>query len=201
MKRNPIALLVVGLMVSVTACRETATSPIHTLTTSTATASKDSILGAAVTTTAAVADIGGQTWKVPVDTAITVSAVVTKTDGAVLSIPSLGISVTIPAGAADNPMTISMTALAGDVVALEFEPAGTKFKLPLVVSQDLSLTKWAGAPFDVVYFKKSGDVDEISKRIKWTEIIPATLSGTTATFNVMHFSGYAVAAGRSQDAM
>jgi hypothetical protein len=143
---------------------------------------------------ATTVDVKGQSWKNPVMAAKTVSARVSRTEGAVLSIPELGVTVTIPANAVRREMTITMTALAGSVVAFDFQPAGTKFKKPLTASQDLSRTQWDGQPFDVVYFKHDSDVGK--KHVKASEFIPVSVSGKTALFDIKHFSGYAVAAGR-----
>ncbi|MEO8619446.1 MAG: hypothetical protein ABI625_00190 [bacterium] len=137
-----------------------------------------------------------QQWRTSVAAPITVSVAVSKTKGGVLRIPQLGVNVTIPVGAVDSDMTISMTALAGSVVAFDFEPAGTKFKAPLRVTQDLGLTSWIGTPFDIVYFKSSDDINSSTKKIKVSEVIPVTLVGPTASFDIWHFSGYAVSAGR-----
>lgn len=190
-------VVLVAALASVTACGNESTAPQQSIVAPAVLAAKAPItintLGTTATTL--LPDITAQTWHTPLAAPITVSAQVSKTQGGVLSIPSLGITVTIPAGATDTTMTISMTALPGSLVALDFQPSGTKFKQPLHVSQDLGLTQWSGALFNVVYFKNSGDIDQGSKKIKVSEVIPVSMLGTWVSFDIWHFSGYALAAG------
>jgi hypothetical protein len=115
--------------------------------------------------------------------------------GGTVSLPS-GPSVVVPSGAlpADKTITVvtsASTAPAGAVSSLyQFGPAGTTFTVPVTVSFPVS----AGTnSADVaVYWTKPGSTTE------W-DVLPATVSGTTATASVTHFSigfvGAACAAG------
>ena len=138
------------------------------------------------------------TWKTPLTQDIPVSATVTATQGATLYIARTGTTVRIPAGAVDVPTTITMTALKGSVVAFDFKPAGTRFKVPLHVTQDFGLLQALLAKPQVVYFQNTSDVNELTKTVKASEYITSTLLGTSISFDISHFSGYAVAAGRDE---
>ncbi|MEP6620806.1 MAG: hypothetical protein ABJE47_15885 [bacterium] len=199
MKHFSLVIVGIAALATVSACGTESTAPSQSIVAPSVLASKGGLtvqtLGTTVTTV--IGDITSQSWNTPLAAPITVTARVSKTQGGVLGIPSLGITVTIPAGATDTTVTISMTALAGNLVALDFQPSGTKFKQPLHVTQDLGFTQWSGALFDVIYFKSSDDIDRSSKKIKVSEVIPVIMLGKTASFDIWHFSGYAVAAGRS----
>ena len=193
MQRIPLALATVCALAFTAACGADTTMPSRSLEVPSAAQDKITLMTA---TTFLQSLVSGQLWRTSVAAPITVSAAVSRTQGAVLSIPQLGVTVTIPAGAVSATTTISMTALAGRVVAFDFQPAGTTFTAPLHVTQDLSRTFWLGMPFDVVYFKSTSDIDQSSTKISVSEVIPVKLAGTIASFDIWHFSGYAVSAGR-----
>lgn len=197
MKRILSTLVLAGSLVTASACGTESTSPIQQPVQPTVQSSD--LLGLPLTdllkTVTGV--VAGQTWLVAPSKPITVSVNVSPTQGGLLTIPLLGVVVTIPKGAVDKPTTITMTALAGDVVALDFAPHGTKFKAPLKVVQNMLFTNWLGQSFDVVYFKANTDINEKNNTITYSEVIPVGMIGPVATYNIWHFSGYATAAGRA----
>ena len=124
-------------------------------------------------------------------------------NGGYTSNAALGITVNIPAGALDNNVVITVTALKGAPIAYRFSPH-LEFEKTVSISQSLKgtnaglltslLVKGAHFPGDAPDYTDSGlaIVDEV---------VPAVLSGLfgtlnrTATFGVGHFSGWLVASG------
>jgi hypothetical protein len=195
MKRLSTAALLAALLTAA-ACGTETTAPTSSM--APPSAPQASLIGGLVgtITSAATSIVAGQTWLLPVKQPITVSANVTPTSGAYLSIPTLGVLVNIPKGAVSVPTTITMTALPGNVVALDFQPAGTKFNVPIHVTQNMLFTHWLGQPFDVAYFKSTSDINNTKNTINASEFLNVVQLGPIATYDVWHFSGYAAAAGR-----
>lgn len=118
--------------------------------------------------------------------------------GGVLAIPGAGLTVVVPPLALSSRQTITVTAVAGANVAYEFAPHGLKFNLPLVVTQNLSVTQarkdGSINPLSLFagYFPDSTHVTSI------TEILNVNLNllNQVSTFTVWHFSGYILASGR-----
>lgn len=124
--------------------------------------------------------------------------------GGTISVPGAGLTVVVPPLAVSRQMTITVTALAGSAVAYEFEPAGTKFLLPLVVTQDLTKTKTSGLNLSLFkggYFKSATDIDPKTGTAKVSELLnlSVTLAPLIGVFTVTHFSGYLVATGCEED--
>jgi hypothetical protein len=120
--------------------------------------------------------------------------------GGTISVPGAGLTVIVPPLAVTRSMTITVTALAGSAVAYEFEPAGTKFLLPLVVTQDLSKTKTAGLNLSLFkggYFKSTSDINQKTGTASVSELLnlSVTVAPLIGVFTVTHFSGYLVATG------
>ncbi len=116
--------------------------------------------------------------------------------GGVLSVPALGVTLEVPAGAVDTLTQFSITALPGNALAYEFEPHGTTFKQPLVLSQRLGLTTWLpGLKLGGGYFKRSDQVDNVTRRARVNEVLPATVRGGEVILKLWHFSGYLVSMG------
>jgi hypothetical protein len=141
--------------------------------------------------------VRGVTRSTPLSTNISVSAVIGKSGGT-LTIPDAGLTLVVPAGAVTSNTKFTATALAGRVVAYEFEPHGTKFAVPLQFTQDLrkvSLLSTLTAPLmDGAYFTDSGNINQTLGVALVTELLPATVDLLRArvTFPVKHFSGYLV---------
>jgi hypothetical protein len=144
------------------------------------------------------------TWDTPVTTAQSASAVIGFFGGQI-SLPSLGLTVTVPALAVTSPTTITVTAVPGTVVAYEFEPHGIQFNVPVIVSQSLSGTSASqsnGIIPGVLYGGYFADVSAISQ-LNATSLVDEILRVSidrvlgSATFSVVHFSGYLLASGES----
>jgi hypothetical protein len=119
--------------------------------------------------------------------------------GGQITIPAAGVTLIVPSGAVDYTTPITMTALAGRGVAYEFGPTGMKFKKPLTIKQDLSVTSvdprlLSKLKFQGGYFKSKSDLLGGLLGIVY-ELLSATTSadGSIVQFNVNHFSGYLIA--------
>ncbi len=193
--KNRIALWPMLLAVAVSsACTaaDTTTSPNVMAASAPASASKAPHAAVQVLLDEAVP----QDWLVRVLAPLSASVRVDEETGGVISIPATGATLTIPAGAVHESTVITMTALPGSLVAFDYSPAGTKFKKPLNMQVDLGLTNWNGQPFSVVYFKSNDDIDEKRHKIKISEVLPVTVVGRTANYDLWHFSGYALSSSR-----
>jgi hypothetical protein len=133
----------------------------------------------------------------PLPTNLTASAYIGALGGS-LSIPGAGITVVVPPLALTSTKLVTVTALAGSNVAYEFEPHGTKFLVPLVVTQNLSNTQAKSGglinPLSlfVGYFPDDTNVLSVTELLN----VNVNLLNQTAVFTVTHFSGYIVASGR-----
>lgn len=131
---------------------------------------------------------------------ITRSVTFTKNGGSI-SIEELGLRVEVPSGAIPrDTMTITVTALPGKSVAYDFQPHGTRFLKPLTFRQDMKQTNWNKVGFKGTlnggYFANSSQLDLTRGLALLNELLPLTVRGTEATFNIFHFSGYMVSSGR-----
>jgi hypothetical protein len=121
--------------------------------------------------------------------------------GGRFGLPGTGLSILVPPGAVpDQPMTVTVTAPAGDVIAYEFGPHGAQFKKPLEMHQDLRGTNWdrkLRPTFQVGYFAATSDLDLAGKTARVHEALPVgtNTTGQFLEFDVVHFSGYMVAWG------
>lgn len=119
--------------------------------------------------------------------------------GGQITIPSAGVTLTVPAGAVDYPVLFTMTALAGRGVAYEFSPHGTTFKKPLTIKQDLNVTTVDPRTLPLVTFNGgyfSSQKNLLSGLLAViSELLPASANANDGTvqFNVNHFSGYLIA--------
>ncbi|HEU4564576.1 MAG TPA: hypothetical protein VFS05_08005 [Gemmatimonadaceae bacterium] len=124
--------------------------------------------------------------------------------GGIISIPEAGLRVVVPPLAVRQPLTITATAVAGRLVAYEFQPHGTVFLLPLQVTQDLKGTTWrsdAGLPLmEVGYFADALQLDPLKGGALIDEFLPAVTDPVNGKlrFQIFHFSGYMVSSGRSR---
>ena len=123
--------------------------------------------------------------------------------GGTLSLPEAGLRVVVPMGALSTPTKLSVTANPGVIVAYTFQPHGTVFNAPLVLTQDLTNTAWVGSfwyqpPLKAGYFADESQLTATTTRLYVNEVLPVTTdirTTPTATFNVYHFSGYIIATG------
>lgn len=124
--------------------------------------------------------------------------------GGTITIAEAGLKVVVPPLALRRAQTITATAVAGRMVAYEFEPHGTVFLVPLLVTQDLKVTTWqrdAGLPLmEVGYFADPLQLDPLKGGALIDEFLPAVtdVPSSKLRFEIFHFSGYMVSSGRSK---
>ena len=141
--------------------------------------------------------VRGVTRTSPLAQNISVSAVI-GSDGGTISIPDAGLTLVVPVGAVTSSTKFTATALAGRLVAYEFEPHGTKFAVPLQFTQDLRKVALVGlvtAPvLDGAYFTDASRLNQALGFAATSEILPATvdLLRLQVGFPINHFSGYLV---------
>lgn len=111
-----------------------------------------------------------------------------------------GLTVVVPPGAVSVPTTITVTAEAGFPVAYDFQPAGTQFKTPISLVQNLSVTSLAngllGASPTGAYFAASTlqyDATTGTGTVNEFEPTSTNLLLMQTTVSVSHFSGYTFA--------
>ncbi|MEP6765077.1 MAG: hypothetical protein ABJB66_12230, partial [Gemmatimonadaceae bacterium] len=82
-------------------------------------------------------------------------------------------------------------------------PHGTKFLKALSIRQDLNGSNWDKVKVKGVlsggYFRDRSQVDLIHGTAKLDETFPVILESSRVSFDIMHFSGYMVATGRSAE--
>ena len=141
--------------------------------------------------------VRGVTRAQPLDRDISVSAVIGK-KGGTISIPDAGLTLVVPAGAVSENTSFKATALAGKLVAYEFEPHGTTFAVPLRFTQDLRKTSLLGALtaplMDGAYFTDRTMLNDAAGVAFVTELRPVVtnLLKSQASFPINHFSGYLI---------
>jgi hypothetical protein len=141
--------------------------------------------------------VRGVTRAVALENDITVTAVIGK-NGGTLSIPDAGLTVVVPAGAVQTNTTFKATAVAGRLVAYEFEPHGARFDVPLQFTQDLKKTSVLGALTGTLmngaYFTDRDKLNQASGLAAVSEVLPAVTDvlNFRVTFPIKHFSGYLV---------
>jgi hypothetical protein len=129
--------------------------------------------------------------------------------GGTIEIRDAGLRVRFPEGAlqvsGNQTVKITVTAIAGDVIAYDFEPHGLVFNKPVVLEQDYKITgAWKNtALLDQVkgaYFPLNSNLDVRKKTALVTEYQPITVDvlGSKIRFGVHHFSGYVVSSGRAE---
>jgi len=141
--------------------------------------------------------VRGVTRAVPLAKDISVSAVIGK-NGGTIAIPEAGLTLVVPAGAVQSNTTFRATAIAGKMVAYEFEPHGTTFAVPLQFTQDLRKTSLVGALtaplMDGAYFTDRGKLYDAPGIALVSELKPAVVNllKLRVSFPIDHFSGYLI---------
>lgn len=113
--------------------------------------------------------------------------------GGTIHMRQQGLTLIVPPGAVTGPTTFQIKALAGRAVAYEFEPHGTKFKVPLIFRQQVTVTSigW-GQAVRGGYFSSASHIDQKSSKAGVSELLPAAIVGGHVEFLIHHFSGYLV---------
>ena len=146
-------------------------------------------VGAALRTTALASDV-------------VATAVIGSTGGS-LKVPGTGFELKVPAYAVMTPTTFQVTALAGPIVAYEFEPHGTRFLVPVRFSQETKyiLGGSAGLFPQIGYFSSRAQLAPAKGLATVSELLPTItitdLTGKKLEGFIFHFSGYLVSSGRT----
>lgn len=131
-------------------------------------------------------------------------------NGGVIAIPEAGFAIVFSPRAVERPTKITVTALAGNKVAYRFAPHGISFDRPVVIHQLLRGTNAATASnlsaITGVYLSNEEediepDGDAAVAEFRPTQVLTHLVNGVpvgyAALFGIQHFSGYALATGRS----
>lgn len=134
----------------------------------------------------------------PLADSITVSAVIGG-DGGTLAIPAAGVTVVVPRGALIAPVTITMTARAGSLIAYDFAPHGIVFAKPLRFTQSLQGTNASvlgTTSMQLGYYTDASLLSSTGGLV--SELLGGTVDLLRWSFSapIPHFSGYMVACGR-----
>jgi hypothetical protein len=115
--------------------------------------------------------------------------------------PQTGAHLYVPAGTVSQPTTFTIRALAGSVLAYDFQPSGSKFTVPVTFVQEQRFVSATGIPRGVSllnaklgYFASDADVDASSGSATVSELRSTLVVSTPKLlyFPVWHFSGYIV---------
>ena len=182
-----LGLLSAGLALMLACSGEPTTPPLTP-----AAAPQASLLGSLI-------NVGGLQRTMPLASPITVTKTI-GSGGGTLSIPSAGVTVTVPSGALASNTVITMTARAGTLVAYDFAPHGIVFAKPLTFSQSLNGTNATllTAPLmSLAYYEDASLLTAAGGVVN--ELVGGTVNLLTWTFtsNIKHFSGYLVSCGRA----
>jgi hypothetical protein len=121
--------------------------------------------------------------------------------GGTIVVPNTGLTIVVPPLAVSQNTNFSVTALAGSALAYDFGPHGTKFLVPLILTQDLHNTDAASRGLLSALSLKLGYYPDANKITSVTELLTVgvSLPTQTAIATVWHFSGYIWASGRDSD--
>ena len=116
--------------------------------------------------------------------------------GGKITIASTGFELTVPPLAVTKDTRFTVTAVAGRMVAYEFEPHGTRFLVPIIAKQNLALTK-SRLPLPVLlagYFTYRYDLDQSNGTGYVSELIDGAGGAALGSFvwPINHFSGYMI---------
>ncbi|HET7612662.1 MAG TPA: hypothetical protein VFK26_01955 [Gemmatimonadaceae bacterium] len=142
-------------------------------------------------------------WESDLKNPVSVSKTITAAGGTI-SIPETGLTVSFPAGAVAEPLTVTITA-DPRYVAYKMEPSGTQFLKDVTVTQLFDATQLSGAPLrSTIYAAYIADDNiSLSGSVPAIEIEPSkTIFSATAptvpeaqVWIIRHFSRYMLASG------
>jgi hypothetical protein len=129
-------------------------------------------------------------------------------EGGKIRIAETGFELTVPSGAVSVRTRFQVKALAGSLVAYEFEPHGARFAVPLKFSQEFKglnldgLLSLSLSTPQLGYFANRTHIDGTTGLAVVSELTPATVTngllGKVVSGNIHHFSGYLVSSGRKR---
>ena len=174
MKRTLLAVATAVLLGgSLVGCADTTTSPLGPREPS-ATQS-NSLLGLNLGGTSTSSKVYGALWKTPLTSDLHATASIGVLGG-VLTLPATGLTVVVPPGAVLKQTTFGVTALKGRMVAYDFQPAGTRFIVPLIVTQSSAPVNM-NAPLVGLglmrpgYFRSATDLDQTNGQATVAELL------------------------------
>lgn len=133
---------------------------------------------------------------VPLETDVVRSAVIGSAGG-IIDVPEAGLRLVVPTGAVSAPTAISVTALAGPLVAYTFEPHGIVFSEVVSAEQSLFGTEATTATYvsSRGYFSSSDAIDWETSTAAVTQVslVQPEQAGASIKFYLNHFSGYLIA--------
>ena len=138
----------------------------------------------------------------PLANDVIASAVIDNRGGSI-KVPGTGFELKVPKGAVSVKTTFKVKALAGSIVAYEFEPHGARFLVPLTFSQETKpiVGGSAGLVPLLGYFSSSTKLNHGNGTAAVSEIAPAfevtDITGKKLEGFIFHFSGYLVSSGRT----
>jgi hypothetical protein len=132
-----------------------------------------------------------------------IASAVIDSKGGSIKVPGTGFELKVPRYAVMQKTTFQVKALAGAIVAYEFQPHGTRFLVPLTFSQEtkaivggsaglVPLLGYFSSPAQLNHGNGTAAVSEISPAFEITDISGKKLEGF-----IFHFSGYLVSSGRT----
>lgn len=127
-------------------------------------------------------------------------------NGALSGNRDAGLSITIPPGALDRNVRITVTARAGKVYDYHFEPEGLQFAKPVILTQDVSDNSLLGGLVGgllgggstkslrgAYYAAPALNYDPKTGQATVNELEPTVTVPGYVSFQIKHFSGYVVA--------
>jgi hypothetical protein len=155
----------------------------------------ESLLGGLTSTVVSVVD-----WAIPLSSNVTWSFTAGPA-GVRSSNAATGLTIVIPPGALAQTVTITVTAVKGNVVNYQFQPAGLQFAYPVTLTQNMSLTSTllntlTGTTLKGAYYSSSTlQYDSSTNKATVNEYEPTVtnLLQGSVSWQIKHFSGYVVA--------
>jgi hypothetical protein len=118
--------------------------------------------------------------------------------GGKIKIREAGFTLTVPRGALDANVSITVRALAGDLIGYEFQPHGLTFNVPVKAEQKAhtlnvpTSRQGSGHRLRGAYF--SGPLDSQVEALELLDLVEEiVLTGRKWSFLISHFSGYVIA--------
>jgi hypothetical protein len=144
-------------------------------------------------------------WVTALGGSVTSSATI-GSEGGWVELAATGSYLYVPKGTVSAPTTFSIKAMAGKLVAFDFQPAGSVFKTPVFLVQDktflsnnplTSVLSLVGATQQLGYVPDEATLDQLGMTAKGQELRPNLLDNTQQylAYPIYHFSGYIVSWG------